>query len=112
MNINVNIHFPNEDKILESLLLIIKNQKKMDNTLDDVLQEVADEGTQIDSLTVLMDGVEQQLKDALAGATIPPVVQAKIDTVFTNIATNKQKVVDAINKNTPPPPPPPPPPAG
>lgn len=70
-------------------------------TLDELLQDVADESTQIDSLTTLTAGIKQQLTDALSGVTLPPAVQAKVDAVFTAVDVNKAKVVDAINANTP-----------
>jgi hypothetical protein len=70
-------------------------------TLDQVLQDVADESSQIDSLSTLTAALKQQVQDALAGVTLPPAVQAKVDAVFTGIESNKQKVVDAINANTP-----------
>ena len=83
------------------LAQILSNQRKMMATLDEVLTDVADEGTQIDSLSVLVAGMKQQLADALAGTTLPPAVQAKVDAVFAGVEANKQKVVDAINANTP-----------
>ena len=83
------------------LAQILSNQRKIMATLDEVLTDVADEGTQIDSLSVLVAGMKQQLADALAGTTLPPAVQAKVDAVFAGVEANKQKVVDAINANTP-----------
>jgi predicted choloylglycine hydrolase len=70
-------------------------------SLDQVLQDVSDESTQIDGLSTLTAGLKQQLADALAGVTLPPAVQAKVDAVFSGVEANKQKVVDAINANTP-----------
>lgn len=77
-------------------------------TLDQILTDVADESTQIDSLSTLTAGIKQQLADALAGTTLPTAVQAKIDAVFAGVEANKGKVVAAINANTPAPPAPPP----
>jgi hypothetical protein len=73
----------------------------MAHTIDEVLANVADEGTKTDSLIALMNGVEQQLKDALAGATIPPAVQAKIDAVFDGVTNNATKVQAALDANPP-----------
>ncbi len=70
-------------------------------TLDQILTDVTDEGTQIDSLSTLMAGLKQQLADALSGTTLPPAVQAKVDAVFAGVEANKGKVVAAINANTP-----------
>lgn len=73
----------------------------MAKTLDEVLADVTGEGSQIDSLVALVNGIEQQLKDALANTTLPPDVQAKVDAVFDAVEANKAKVVGAINANTP-----------
>jgi hypothetical protein len=70
-------------------------------TLDEVLTDVTDETTQIGSLSVLTAGLKQQLADALAGTTLPPAVQAKVDAVFAGVESNKAAVVKAINDNTP-----------
>lgn len=80
------------------------NNQKLDQimkSLDEVLADVTDESTQIDSLSTLFANVEQQLKDALSGATLPAPVQAKVDAIFAGIETNKAKVVTAINSGTP-----------
>jgi nitrogen fixation protein len=69
--------------------------------LDQVLTSVTDEDTLIDSVIALLNGVEQQLKDALAGTTLPPAVQAKIDAVFDKVEASKVKVNAAIVANTP-----------
>jgi nitrogen fixation protein len=69
--------------------------------LDQVLTSVTDEDTLIDSVIALLNGVEQQLKDALAGVTLPPGVQAKIDAVFDKVEASKAKVNAAIVANTP-----------
>ena len=84
----------------------IKTQgDKLMATLDQVLQDVTDESTAIDSVSALISGLQQQLKDALAGATISPAVQAKIDAVFTAAETNKAKLAAALAANVPPAPP-------
>lgn len=75
-------------------------------TLDQVLADVAEESTQIDSLSAFVAGLKQQIADALAGTTLPPAVQAKVDAVFAGVEANKGKVVAAMAENVPPPPPP------
>lgn len=72
----------------------------MAKTLDEVLADAGDESTKIDSLLVIVDGIEQQLKDALSGVTLPPAAQTKVDAIFDNIESNKAKVQAAIDKNT------------
>lgn len=81
--------------------LIIRKQEAMMATLDDVLSEVTDESTRLDSIQALIDGVKQQLADALAGTTLPPATQAKIDAVFSGLTTNKGKIDKALNANAP-----------
>ena len=89
--------------IVERLDLVLANQEKIMITLDQILADVTDEGTQIKSLSTLMAGIKQQLADALAGVTITPAVQAKIDAVFAGVEANKAEVVAAINAPMPPP---------
>lgn len=75
-------------------------------TLDEVLAEVTDETNRLDSIQALIDGINKQLADALAGTTLPTEVQAKVDAVFAGLTTNKGKIDKALNVNVPPPPPP------
>lgn len=77
-------------------------------TLDEVLADVNEESTKLDSLAVFIAGLKQQIADALAGVTLPPAVQAKVDAVFAGVEANKAKVVAAMDANVPPPPEPPP----
>ncbi len=73
-------------------------------TLDDVLKDVTDESTQLDSLSTLISGLQQQIKDALSGTKLAPDVQAKIDAVFARAESNKAKIAAALAANTPAPP--------
>ncbi len=70
-------------------------------TLDQILDDVNAEPTQIDSLSALIAGLKQQLADALSGVTLPTAVQAKVDSIFNQAEANKQKLVDAINNAGP-----------
>jgi len=101
--IHVHHHFHDapSSEVIRLLNQIISNQGKAMATLDDVLSDVKDESTQIDSLSTLMDGIKQQLADALSGASLPPNVQAKVDAVFAGVEANKAKVVQALNAGTP-----------
>ena len=72
-------------------------------TLDQVLADVTDESTRLDSLSTLIAGLKQQVADALAGTTLPAPVQAKIDAIFAQAETNKGKIDTALNTNVPPP---------
>lgn len=88
-------------KLSHSIKKLKKQLKKMDTTLDEVLDEVKSEGSQIESLSLLTSGLKQQLQEALTGVSLPPSVQAKVDAIFAGVEENKQKVVDALNANTP-----------
>lgn len=70
-------------------------------TLDAVLQDVTDEATRLDSLSVLITGLRQQVADALAGVTLSPAVQAKVDAIFTQAEANKGKIDVALNAGVP-----------
>lgn len=70
-------------------------------TIDDVVKDVTDESTVEDGLITLTTDIKTQLDAALAGTTVPPAVQAKIDAVFTQLETNKAKLAAAITANTP-----------
>ena len=71
-------------------------------TIDQVLADVTDEGSRLDSISMLISGLQQQLKDALSGLIIPADVQTKIDAVFTQAEANKAKIDAALNTNVPP----------
>ena len=71
-------------------------------TLDDVLAVVTEEAGQIDSMIALITGLQKQLADALAGITLPAQVQAKVDAIFVQAKADSDKIVQAVNANTPP----------
>jgi len=79
---------------------IIKNQEKIMATLDEVLADVTDESTQIAGISTLIAGLKQQLADALAGTTLPPATQAKVDAIFTAAEKNKADIAAALAANT------------
>ena len=71
------------------------------STLDEVLTLVTDENTKLDSVIALIDGLKKQLDDVLAGVTLPPAVQAKVDAIFASATSNAEKIVDALDTNVP-----------
>jgi hypothetical protein len=89
------------DHIQSSLNALFTQGKQIMETLDTILADVTDESTQIAGLSTLTAGLKQQLADALAGTTLPPAVQAKVDAVFAGVEANKAAVIKAINDNTP-----------
>lgn len=72
-------------------------------TLDDLVDKVSEQSGTIDSMTTFVAGLEQQIKDALAGVTLPPAAQAKVDALLNGLTSNTQKIADAIDNdpNTP-----------
>jgi len=74
-------------------------------TLDQITQDMADETTAIDGLSTFIAGLKQQLADALAGATLNPATQAKVDAIFAAAEANKAKLAAALAANVPPAPP-------
>jgi hypothetical protein len=94
------------ERIVDLLGTVITQQESIMATLDQVLADVTDESTAIDGISALLAGLKQQLADALAGTTLPPPIQAKVDAIFAQAETNKAKIADALAANTPPPAPP------
>ncbi len=84
-------------------LAILELLEKIMATLDQVLADVTDESTRLDSMSALISGLKQQVADALSGTTLPPATQAKVDAIFAAAETNKGKIDAALNTNVPPP---------
>jgi uncharacterized protein (UPF0335 family) len=84
---------------LRRLEQLEKEVKMADHNIDEILADVSDESTQIDSLSTLTAGIKKQLDDITAGS-LPPAVQAKVNALFDAVDANKAKVVSAINANT------------
>lgn len=89
------------EQILQRVISIEHKENQIMATLDEVLADVADESTKIDSLSTLVAGIKAQLDAILAGG-VTPEVQAKVDALFAGIEANKAKVQAAIDANTPP----------
>ena len=79
--------------------LVIQTQEKIMASLDQVLADVTKESTDLDSIAALISGLKQQIADALAGTTLPPATQAKVDAIFAAAETNKGKIADALAAN-------------
>lgn len=65
-------------------------------TLDQVRQDIQDETAQIAGLSTFIAGLKQQIADALAGVTLPPAVQAKVDEIFAGAEANKTALASAM----------------
>lgn len=92
---------PWTNELTLQLTTINQRLEKIMATLDEVLSEVTDESGRLDSIQALIDGIKQQLADALSGTTLPPAVQSKVDAVFAGLTTNKGKIDTALNANVP-----------
>ena len=79
-----------------ALALIQRNQEKLMATLADIQADVLSEGAVIASATALLDGLSQQLKDAVA-SNDPAAVQA----IITGIDANKAALAASVAANTP-----------
>lgn len=104
----MSIHMNNRDyhklmallvEIRDTQRLLLERQYEMAKTLDDIVAEVEEESTTLDSLASFVAGLKQQITDALAGTTLPPPVQAKIEAVFAGIESNKAKLAKAMEAN-------------
>lgn len=110
MHIHIHHHhsWPDEsppwvDVLLEMLGLINERLEYTMATLDQVLNDVKAENTQLDSLGAYIAGLKQQIADALSGATLPADVQAKVDAVFAMQEANTGKIAAAMNTTSAPP---------
>ena len=80
----------------------IQNQlESMAKTLEEILADVAAEDTHEESTQTLLDGVRQQVTDALAGVDLHDEAQAKLDKVFTDLETHNEKVSSALTGDEP-----------
>lgn len=82
------------DRILRALYFIAWKVNNM-ASLEDTLALAQAENTKLDSLRALLDGIEKQLADIIAGQ-LPAPVQAKVDALFDQLTSNVAKVDAAI----------------
>lgn len=82
-----------EDAMLSAIRRI---EERTMASIDDLVTEVAQEKTDIASMQTFIAGIEKQLADALAGATLSPANQAKVDQLFTDLKANDAAIVSAI----------------
>lgn len=68
-------------------------------TLDDLVTKVAEQTGEVASMRVFVAGLEQQIKDALAGVVLSPEAQAKLDGVFVALDANTEQIKAAIDSN-------------
>ena len=84
------------NRIEAQLEAILKKEKQIMASIDDVIAAAAAEKTVADSVVELLNRLTQLLKDAIA-TNDPAKVQAALDA----INANKQELADAVTANTP-----------
>lgn len=67
-----------------------------DRTIDDTLAAVQAEDAGADSLIAYTGSLKQRLDDALAGTTLNPAVQAKINAIFDLSTATAEKMNAAL----------------
>jgi hypothetical protein len=76
--------------------VIIQKENTLMATIQDVQTAVSNQSTVEDSVVTLLNGINQQLKDAIASNN-----PAALDAVVASITTNTTKLSDAVTANTP-----------
>lgn len=77
---------------------LVKNTETIMASIDDIASDVAAETTAIGGVSTLIQG----LRDQIAAQGIPADVQAKIDSVFAQVESNKAALAAALTANVPP----------
>jgi len=85
------------DGLIAAQTATLQQLEVMRMTLDDILAKVAAEKTVDDSIVTLLNGISQQLKDAIAAGADSVKLKAISDALDANIA----EIQDAVTKNTP-----------
>src|ERR1019366_3477348 len=98
-------HHPRDAEVAEMVQQlfgsILERLSDIMATLDQVLQDVSDQTTQITSLQALIMGIKQQLADALSGASLPSGVQVKIDKFFQTREPKRGGLATALTPGPP-----------
>jgi len=72
-----------------------------DRTLEDTLAAVQAEDAGADSLIAYTKSLKQRLDDALAGVTLTPAVQAKVNAIFDLSSATADKLNAAVQAEPP-----------
>lgn len=65
-------------------------------TLQNVMDDLTTQSTQIEAVAATVADIKKQLADALANVTLPPEVQAEIDSVFAKAEANGQALAAIV----------------
>ena len=90
------------DRILEKEITIMASQAEIKAKLDETLEKVRGIDTRVDSIDTLMDGMRQQLIDALAAAGASQEVLDAANAVYDAASGASAKIDAVITENTPP----------
>jgi chromosome segregation ATPase len=104
-DVDVHVHLGSRDevrRIEDALATLVQLLEKMMATFDQVLAEVTDEDTRLDSLDTLIQGLKKQINDALTSSALSSETQTKLDAVWGALQNNKAKIDAALNANVPP----------
>jgi hypothetical protein len=74
---------------------LLEEEKKLMATIDDVQKEVDAQSTVIDSAVALLDGIHQQLADAVASGD-----PAAVDKVVSDLKSHTDALAAAVARNT------------
>jgi len=87
---------------IEAMLAhIIERRRIMTITVQQILDDVANESAVIDSVSTLLAGLKAQVTAALASTNVAPASQAQLDEIFAAVDANRQKLAAAVVANTP-----------
>lgn len=88
---------------IQAILAILKSIQQTErtemSTLDDLLTEVTKQQGEVASVQTFIQGLQQQLSDALSGISLPPAQQQKVDTIFADLQANDAALAAAITTN-------------
>jgi len=93
---HIHHHFHFDSLTIDLLKQILHKENQIMATIQDVQAAVAAESTVDDSIITLLNGIVQQLKDALATGN-----PAALDAVVQSIQANTAKLQAAVTANTP-----------
>jgi len=94
---DIHHHFHFDSYTIDLLKQILHKENQIMATIQDVQAAVAAESTVDDSIITLLNGIVQQLKDALATGN-----PAALDAVVQSIQANTAKLQAAVTANTTP----------
>jgi hypothetical protein len=87
IDINFNVRNASVEQRLEQIMA----------SLDELIEKVSQQGTQLDSLNTFVEALHEQLRNA--GLTQED--QEKVDRIFAELQANDQRIADAFTENTP-----------